>query len=230
MPLIERVLDKLQFSLADRVFFDVDAAALQAAHYICGEDECVLAHIAQYTLSRHAAESAALRLHQCEQTDQVLLGPARNEFSETPVRLRDVKNELSIRLHTQHFLAVADDAGVARKTIDLLGAEHDDPVRGKAKKNIFKIRPLVIDHPPHKTRLENTASHLRQPPVVLARGQRLCAAQRRHQALNSGGATVALAGALMNVGKMFQLVAAAAVTQWRVPTVTDPVCKQYVAG
>ena len=176
VPLVERSLDKAQFPLTRRVVTDVQAAALQAANHISGDDKRIFSHIAEYPLSGHTAEAAASNFQQAEQLNQVLPGPAADKFAETSVLTGDVENKLGIGLYAQYLLAVADNAGVLCKAVDLVRAEHEDFLRGETKEHVLKIVPFAINHTPHEAGLKDATGHLGQPAVVLASGQRSRAA------------------------------------------------------
>jgi len=125
----------------------------------------------------------------------------------------DIKNELGVGLNAQYFLAVANYARILGEAVDLIWAEHDDFLRGKTEKYVFKIIPFAVYNAPYETRLKGTAGHLRQPAVVFAAGKRSHTTHSRHHGIKGGMPSVALTGALVNRSEAFQLVLVAAVAK-----------------
>jgi hypothetical protein len=138
-------------------------------------------------------------------------GPPADKFSKATVLLSDIKYELSVGLDSQYFLAVANDARVLRKAIDLVRTEHDNFIWRETKEYFLKTIPFVINDAPYKSRLKDATGHLGQPAVIFSLGQCPSAAHCGHHLFQTGLPPMLVTSALNNVFEAFQLPIALAV-------------------
>src|SRR5690554_273662 len=146
---------------------------LESFEYGVAEYKGVFTQTTHDTHARMSSTSFTPFTQAFEQPAHVVRRPLA-DGSATPTALfGNVQNELGIAGHRHDLLHVADNTAVLPDGLPEIRRNQHHFFRYKAEENLLEVRPFLIHDPPHKPRLENAASHFRQPTVVRHRLQLL---------------------------------------------------------